>query len=110
MWCKSRSSQSRVELPDNQRVALAQGLQARGEFGAILTLAGVLVGVDLRQRHTQLDDGVAREVEALCAVRRGSSDPFEGDSTVRRNPPCAIDVCAIGVYLCPRDNSQETRQ
>src|SRR5512135_2674437 len=58
-----------VELPDDQRVALAQRLQARRQAGAIVATAGRRVLIDVPAVNTRGEQGVPLQVGHLAAVR-----------------------------------------
>ena len=57
-----------VELPGDQDVALAQGLEAGGEAGTVVALAGGVVLVEIPGRHAGGQERVALQVRHLRAV------------------------------------------
>jgi hypothetical protein len=58
-----------VELPDDERVALAERLQAGGEAGLVITLAGRGVFVEMAGIDACLAQGIALQVCDLASVR-----------------------------------------
>ena len=57
-----------IKLPDHQRIALAQRLEAGLESGAAVLLARDAVLVDDRLVHAGLCQGVILEIKVLCVA------------------------------------------
>ena len=58
-----------VELPDDQRIALAQCLQAGGKSGPVIPLAGGGVFIEMAGIDASGEQGIALQVVDLAAVR-----------------------------------------
>ena len=79
-----------VELPNDQRVALAQRLEARFQTGAIILFARGLILIEAGRLHTGRDQRIALEVEDLRPVRL--RHPHVADQHI--SPDCVTTVFA----------------